>query len=52
MAEDYQRAQDDLQMISGQRESLRLESNWKRDISGANQDWKLRQEEKILSLQQ
>jgi hypothetical protein len=38
-------------MLSGDREKLRMENNWKNDVKNLTQDWRTKQEERYVSLQ-
>lgn len=45
-------AQEDARRAHGEREVLRAERNWKKDVSSLTQDWRTKQEERFVEVQQ
>jgi chromosome segregation ATPase len=52
ITQDYEMAKEELRQISGDREALRAERNWKKEVAGQSEDWRARQEQRYLALQQ
>jgi chromosome segregation ATPase len=52
LSQDYEFTRGELKQITGDREALRAERNWKKDLAGQSEDWRARQEQRYLQLQQ
>jgi hypothetical protein len=49
---DYNSLQEELQRSERERETYRAERSWKKDVTANAQDWKIKQEERVVQLQQ
>jgi chromosome segregation ATPase len=52
LTQDFESVQDEARRLSGEKDILRAERNWKKEVSSLTQDWRTKQEERFVDLQQ